>query len=514
MAPELSPRKRASLYARLSVAADDENTSLKDMLDGMRSLCTREGLEVVAEHIDDGKSGGRRDRDEFQEWLNDARAGRCDVLVNPVTDRLTREGLNVAAQILDVVEGKNPATGRLSHRPVRLVDCNGLDSLHGDAFRFRFVIQAEVGRAERERMRDRARKRSRNLRRAARWGGGTPPFGYRVIPNPDGPGFALDIEPAEARTVREAADALLQPEPDPLTRVVRRLNHQGIKPRRADQWSRQVLRKVLTGDAILGRVSSGGKLLRDEEGEILAPFPAVLTLSQVTTLRARLAPGASTGKRGGGHPARALSGLLTCHSCLADLIVHHSSGRTRDGRQADPERPVRIVYRCPTRSQGGVCEQSVSVSAGVIEEYVIGRYLSVVGPLQRYRQHTVTAGLEELAQVEDLIRELLQDLATQASTETFTRLQAAQARQAELSQTDTTQRVEWVPTGMTQAEHWERAMVADRRNMLAEAFEELIVGPGTRGRKGFDAGRLTVVWTSGGDDHELADMIGESEVAK
>lgn len=488
------PRKRASLYVRLSVAADAENLSLEGMIRDMRALCEREGLEEVALHIDDGKSGGRRDRDEFQAWLNDARTGACDVLINPVTDRLTREGLNVAAQILDVVEGKDPATGKLSHRPVRLLDCNGLDSLHGDAFRFRFVIQAEVGRAERERIRQRSRDRARNLRRAGRWGGGTPPFGYKAIPSPNGPGWTLDIEPTEAEVIREAAESLLKDPPDPLTRVVRRLNYQGVAPRRAKAWTRVTLRKVLTGDHILGRVTQRGRLVRDEEGEILTPFPAILSVSQVSALRAHLAPKGQTPK-GGGHPARLLSGLLSCHSCLGDLVVHHSAARARGGKEKLPDKPPRITYRCNTRGQGGVCEKSVWVSAEPIERYVEALYLSTVGHLPMYKERTVVSGLEELAVIDEEIKEVLADLATAADPETFARLQKLQARQRELSNMDVGRRTEMVPTGQTMAEYWEKALIDDRRDLLADAFDELIVGPGRRGPKGFDPARLTYRWT-------------------
>lgn len=486
-------RKRASLYARLSVAADAENLSLDGMVADMRELCAAEGLEEIALHVDDGRSGGRRDRDEYQEWLADAKSGRCDVLINTNTDRLTREGLNVAAQILDVVEGKDPHTGKVTHRPVRLLDCNGIDSLHGDGFRFRFVIQAEVGRAERERIRDRARKRARNLRRAGRWGGGTPPFGYRAVENPEGAGWALDIEPSEAEVIREVAESLLKTPPDPLTRVVRRLNHQGVKPRRADAWSRVTLRRMLTGDHILGRVTQNGRPVRDDEGNPLAPFPAVLSLAQVTALRARLTANGQP-PNGGGHPARLLSGLLTCHSCLADLIVHHATARTRDGKEKAPDRPLKIMYRCPTRSQGGTCEQPVTVTAGPIEEYMIGLYLSVVGETPMYKERTIVSGLEEIAAVEEQIKEALADLATAADAETFARLQRLQARQVELSGMDTDSRTELIPTGQTMAEYWESAMVDDRRELLNGAFEELVVLPGRRGPKGFDEKRLIRRW--------------------
>lgn len=494
------PRKRASLYARLSVAADAENLSLDGMVSDMRELCEREGLEVLEPiHIDDGRSGGRRDRDEFQAWLNDAKTGACDVLVNPVTDRLTREGLNVAAQILDVVEGKDPTTGRLSHPPVRLIDCNGLDSLHGDAFRFRFVIQAEIGRAERERIRARSRNRARNLRRAGRWGGGTPPFGYKAVPNPDGPGWALDIEPEEAAAIRDAAEALLKTPPDPLTRVVRRMNHAGIKPRRAKAWTRVTLKRVLTGDHILGRVTQNGRPVRDEDGQILTPFPAVLTVAEVSALRDRLSADSGQTQTGGGHPARLLSGLLTCAECCGTLVVHHKAARSRTGQKLTDRPPV-VTYRCGTRGQGGTCSSAVTVSALPIESYMTDRYLSAVGDMPMYKERTVVSGLEELAAVEADIKETLADLATDADADTFARLQRLQARQRELSAMDTDRRTELVPTGQSMAEFWAGAMLDDQRDLLDGAFELLAVGPGKRGRKGFDPARLTAVWAEEPDD--------------
>ncbi|WP_053197622.1 recombinase family protein [Streptomyces viridochromogenes] len=500
-------RKRASLYVRLSVAADAENLSLDGMIEDMRDLCARENLEEVALHIDDGKSGGRRDRDKFQAWLNDARTGACDVLVNPVTDRLTREGLNVAATILDIVEGKDPATGAPSHKPVRLVDCNGLDSLHGDAFRFRFVIQAEVGRSERERIRQRSRDRERRLKRAGRWGGGTAPFGYKAVPNPEKDeegnpkGWVLVIEPAEAKAVREAADALLKTPPDAFNKVVRRMNHNGPAPRRADHWSRVTLRRVLTGDAILGRVSENGRPLRDAKGEIVAPFPPVLTLAQVTALRARLAGTGVQAKLADGRPSRVLSGLLTCHSCQADLTVHHSVRRYRVGKEKRLKEVPQITYRCPTRGYGGTCEKPVAVSAEPAEQHIVGLYLATVGHMPRYEERTTVSGLEEMAAVEEEIKEVLADLATNADADTFARLQQLQARQKELSEKDLTTRTELVPTGQTLAEYWAGAMVDDRRDLLDEAFEELTILPGKRGIKGFQEDRLIRRWAE--DDEEL-----------
>lgn len=85
-------RNRVSLYLRLSVKAGETNASLEGMIKELRELCAREGLREVALHVDNGLSGGFRDRAEFQAWLSDARQQRADVLATFHVDRLTREG--------------------------------------------------------------------------------------------------------------------------------------------------------------------------------------------------------------------------------------------------------------------------------------------------------------------------------------------------------------------------------------------------------------------------------------
>jgi hypothetical protein len=146
-----------------------------------------------------------------------------------------------------------------------------------------------------------------------------------------------------------------------------------------------------------------------------------------------------------------------------------------------------------------VCERAVTVSAEAVEEFVVKLYLDTVGSLPMYRERTIVSGLEELASVEEEIKEALADLATAADAETFARLQRLQARQAELSGMDTGSRSEMVPTGQTMAEYWEAALIDDRRDLLADAFEELTIGPGRRGPKGFDPERLTYHWTTQDD---------------
>ncbi|WP_078496530.1 recombinase family protein [Streptomyces sp. W007] len=473
-------RNRASLYVRLSKAAGETNASLEGMIKELRELCAKEGLREVALHVDDGLSGGFRDRPEFQKWIADARQEYADVLMTPHVDRLTREGLNVAASLLDVVEGKDSTTGRVIHHPVRLLDAKGIDSSHGDSFRFRFVLQAEVARSERERMRDRTRLSVRRLRRAHRWPGGTPPYGYKVIPNPDGPGNALGLNPEEAAVVREAARGVLAG--DALTLVCRRLNHEGLRPRRAAEWSRVSLQRVLTGDAVLGRITVNGALLRDDKGEIETPYPAVLTVDQSVALREALAPDPTRPKSSGRHPARQLSGLLYCHGCPSKMTVSRRGGG--------------VVYRCQTRSQGGVCTAPVSVSAPLIEEYVTSVYLGAAGSLPYLREEVHVSNASDLALVESDIAEAVRLLATEATAEGFARLQQLQARKAELADQRPERLVTFVDTGKLTRDVFETALVDDQRTMLSAAFEEIVIGPGQRGPKRLSPERVTIRWAA------------------
>lgn len=471
-------RNRASLYVRLSQRADETNASLEGMIAELRELCVRLGLREVALHVDDGLSGGYRDRAEFQAWISDARQERTDVLLTPHVDRLTREGLNVAASLLDVVEGKDPLTGRVVHRPVRLVDARGIDSNDGDGFRFRFVLQAEVARSERERMRDRTRSSVRRLRRKGRWPGGAPPFGYRVVDNPEGAGKTLDVEPEEAKAIQEAANRVLSG--DPLTLVCRVLNHEGTKPRRAREWSRVTLAKVLCGDAALGRITVNGDLLRTDEGEIATPYPAILTPEQSQALRLALKPDPTRPKTTGRHPARLLSTFLSCPGCPSFLTVAR--------RQANP------VYRCQTRAQGGVCTQPVSISAPQIEDYVSGVYLRAAGPLPYFREEVRVSNAGELALVESDIAEAARELASTATAEGFARLQELQARRDELMAEVPEQLVTLVDTGLTCGEVFQAAIVDDQRSMLQAAFDEIVILPGKRGSKKLDPGRVLLRW--------------------
>src|SRR5690606_1545255 len=46
-------------------------------------------------------------------------------------------------------------------------------------------------------------------RQLGRWAGGAAPYGFRIVPAPDGPGYVLAPDPETAPYVREAAERVL-----------------------------------------------------------------------------------------------------------------------------------------------------------------------------------------------------------------------------------------------------------------------------------------------------------------
>ncbi|MDG4792676.1 recombinase family protein [Micromonospora sp. WMMD1082] len=497
--PPLGRRRlRASIYVRLSNAADEANTSLENMIAECRAVCAAEDFAEAALHIDDGITGGVRDRPEFIAWLDDARHQRADVLVAHHVDRMTREGLNVAAMILDVQEGKDPATGRIIRPPVRLIDTKGLDSNNGVAFRILFLIKAETAREERERAKQRVAGRSLRLRLAGRWPGGTPPFGYEIVPSPDGKGKTLALCQKETDFVRECAGRILIGHK--LGRTVRWLNRNGPKPRRAAEWSRATLKQVLTGDHILGRVVSNGVVQRDEKGRPVTPFPAVLDLPTVLALRKVLASDEEYVPRGR-HPARLGSKIIECDGCGNYLTV-----AWRSGRPAPPGKPARrprgdlITYRCQRRAEGRTCSQPVAVSALPFEAHLEEMYLREFGRSPLVEHKVMMPDDARLAEIEEELALCVARLAQSATPEGFAELQRLQAERDTLSAAPREPTIVKVLTGRTLAEEWHDQDIEGRREMLTDAYAVLRLGPGKRGRHGFDPGRLLVIPAEGEHD--------------
>jgi Resolvase, N terminal domain len=86
-----------ALWARVSTAEQESANQLA----GLRAWAARRSLEVTAEYVLDGASAWRGEhRELLRQALDDARAGRFEVLLVWALDRLSREGVEATLGLL------------------------------------------------------------------------------------------------------------------------------------------------------------------------------------------------------------------------------------------------------------------------------------------------------------------------------------------------------------------------------------------------------------------------------
>jgi hypothetical protein len=349
--------------------------------------------------------------------------------------------------VLDVVEGKDTTTGKVVRPGARFVSYDDrLDSHEGDAFRWRFVIAAEVARAERERIVARMSARVRRMLDEGRHVGRVP-NGYRF--DPENPG-CLIVVPEEAAVIKEAARLMLAGVKP--SQIARSLNASGQKTVQGAQWSRTTLVRSVTNLANAGEPLRPGTTGRE----------AILSYATVAELRRQFVP-EPTGQRGGARPPRTsktmLAGLLLCHDC---------------------ERPMRATsrrYKCMTHSDGGICGGAISIDRVIAEEAAEAAYLTRWGRVAETVTEVTMPGAAERDRLEREHAAIMARLAEKPTAADFEALQAVAAARAVFDENPPERISRRRPTGRTLADAWKSATPEDRRDMLAKAYEYAMCYP-------------------------------------
>lgn len=453
---------QASLYIRLSRRAGESNVSLKGMIAEGTAKLEAEGYDVVSVHVDEGKSGAIRDRPEFLAWL----AEDVDCLGTYHADRLTREGINAAAMVLDRVEGKDSTTGQVVRPPVRLLSADGLDSRDEDAFRWRFVIAAEVGRSELRRITERNLNTQRRLREAGRHRGGPAPYGTEIVVR-DG-GKYLQVNEAEAAVLREAASRLLRG--DSMRGTLRWLNTEGHRTRSGKQWART---------SLVGSLRSGSS--REH----------VFDLATVRAIEERLTRNGPPVRRGGRPSTWLLSGgMAQCGGCGGTMVT---TSYMRRGESV-------MRYHCAAASYGRLCPSVVTIYAEPVDAEIERQFLEHYGATHALEIRITLTGAADLDAAERADEEARKALDADLTAENLAKAQEARAR-LEAAKSEPIQRVREIwPSEKTYGQMWSEADLPERNQMVAEALARpVVIKPRPKDRtglptRGIDLARLDIVW--------------------
>lgn len=114
-------------YLRLSkedLLKKDESTSIESQRMIIKSFCKYHNLELVAEYVDDGYSGGNFDRPGFKKMIEDIESGKINCILTKDFSRLGRELYQTGSFIEDYFNEKG----------IRYISINdSYDSLNGDS---------------------------------------------------------------------------------------------------------------------------------------------------------------------------------------------------------------------------------------------------------------------------------------------------------------------------------------------------------------------------------------------
>jgi site-specific DNA recombinase len=310
-------------YARVSPTLEDKGT-IETQLHTWQTYSRAHGItaEVV---VDDGVSGF----DEFKHRPGGARVlhlASRGLVKRLFIWRYQRFGRNNA----DTVTTSRILIGA----GVKIISIT--EPFDSDTPMGRWMMDQLGSMAELDRENIRENTHQGRLRRVSenKWPAGSPPYGYKPVPAPDGRGTVLEVLETEAQFVRRAF--ALRAEGKSIEAIANELNALGSVPKRS-RWGTTQVHRMFQNTTYQG-VYQFGKA----RAKISGKCPAIVSPNQFR--EAQL-----TGERRGGHNKTreyALTGFLYCGRCGHRMSGTTSSTRLKGVRYYKP------TYRCHKNMNG------------------------------------------------------------------------------------------------------------------------------------------------------------------
>src|SRR5215471_1963527 len=234
--------RMAVIYARVSSEQQREENTIASQTASLIEFARNHELEVPKEWVfeDEGYSGATLERPGLERVRDLAAEGQIQVVLAYSPDRLSRK---YAYQILLVEEFARHGVETLF-----------VKSPQGNSPEDQLLVQFQgmIAEYERAQILERSRRGKRHRAQAGEVSvmSGAP-YGYRYIRKTDEALAAYLVEETEASVVRRVyhmytVDGLS------IAEITRRLNREGIPPRRAGRWERSVIWSILRNPAYCG----------------------------------------------------------------------------------------------------------------------------------------------------------------------------------------------------------------------------------------------------------------------
>lgn len=242
-------KQKCYIYIRVSTAMQVDGYSLEAQRDRLTKFAEFQGMEVVREYCDAGKSGKNiTGRPEFTQMLQDV-ANERDAVNYILVFKLSRFGRN-AADVLNSLQ-------YIQDFGVNLICVeDGIDSSK-DSGKLTITVLSAVAEIERENILVQTMEGRRQKAREGKWNGGQAPFGYSL----DKENSTLVINPEEADIVRIIFDKFVNTDmgADSICDYLNQRGYEKRKTRRHElnYFSRGLIIKILDNPVYIGKIAYG-----------------------------------------------------------------------------------------------------------------------------------------------------------------------------------------------------------------------------------------------------------------
>jgi DNA invertase Pin-like site-specific DNA recombinase len=360
-------QRAAVLYARISVSTE-ESVSVQRQIASARKYASARGWRVVGEFIDDGVSATHNKPEHRPGWRSLLGSPvPFDAVVVWKVDRLAR-------RVIDFLH----ADETLQARGAAIVCVEqSIDMTTGEGRAFAQML-AVFGEMEASAISSRITAARAHLISQGRIPGGLQPYGWRSVPNPDGPGYVRGQDPERIEWVRGMAERVLRG--DTVYSIQTWLNTVGAPAPRGRQ---------------------PGRSWGYSSVDILMRNPVLAGMFPVNSRNARGREGPQVRRGEDGHPIVAADGIVTVEQYRAILHAithkaHHSAGSKTSRRTTSPLLALlvtcsaceRLMYRCRNVGKPSLfcrhCGQMVTMLP--LADYVVRRLVNERGSQRMYRR--------------------------------------------------------------------------------------------------------------------------------
>lgn len=412
----MSAPKRVGVLLRVSTQAQarqdgDEADIPAQRVACLRFIAQRPDWVLEKEYREIGVSGYKtamNDRDQLLEIRDDIAAGRIDVLLVFMFDRLGRMEEETPFVVKSFVEmGAEVWSVREGQRTFNAHVDNLLNYL--------YFWQAS---GESKKTSERVTNAMNQMAEAGRFTGGRPPYGYRLAETGRRtkkglPERTLAILEVEARHVRTMFDLALT-RGYGCHRIAAHLNERGVPTRSGGQWGHAAVAGILSNPLYKGiraynRTTGKGvrhrqRRLPPDQWILSPPNPDWVIVppdawERVALMRKRAAsprpPDAALPR-----PVKSrllLAGIAWCGHCGAKLQTGYATHRwkTADGVSHRRDKPM---YKCGAKSTGKICAARATTPRDVVEAPVLALFRAYLAGLGSESLATLAARLRAAEQ--------------------------------------------------------------------------------------------------------------------